>query len=373
MMAPVETDYYDMLQVSPQASFEVIARQYYKLALPYHPDTCRDPAGRARARSLYTAYSVLENPIFRETYNFHGSKAPFNPNMPLGPTDVFDKVFGHSQLVFLVGHMPFVDSLIELWIRRTLANIEAYTIHISANDSGDFSQDQVGHGKRPQFDHVSAVLDVQKRSERLSCFSKQHNARVSQLTKNLAQTLSCYTDSPGDAAAAKAFKNTVETLIDGIHETDNGCMILDICAHVFDTKGNEYFKIFSCSTSQSSSCPIPLQSVKDLFTKSEAFLQDIDSAIKGNSIDTSSDDRPCDSGVDPRQVIPDIIDHAIKEDVYNVMDTVCNEVLYAKNVGARAARLRAQGLILMAKAIGDMFTNRKEILHLPDTGTNRAR
>jgi len=61
-------DYYELLQVDPRASDEVIHKAYRVLAARYHPDA----AGRgdeSRMRLLNEAYYVLSDPARRAQYD----------------------------------------------------------------------------------------------------------------------------------------------------------------------------------------------------------------------------------------------------------------------------------------------------------------
>jgi curved DNA-binding protein CbpA len=62
-------DYYQILQVQPQASSEEIHRAYRALALQYHPD--RNPTAEASATmtAINEAYSVLADPSRRRSYD----------------------------------------------------------------------------------------------------------------------------------------------------------------------------------------------------------------------------------------------------------------------------------------------------------------
>lgn len=59
-------DYYEILEVNPKASVEVIERAYRVLAKRYHPDTAAENMSRAEAeemvKSLSEAYEILSNP-----------------------------------------------------------------------------------------------------------------------------------------------------------------------------------------------------------------------------------------------------------------------------------------------------------------------
>jgi hypothetical protein len=70
-------DYYDILQVSPNAEQEVIEAAYKRLARKYHPDINRDPTAADRMRELNEAYEVLGDPRRRAQYDaaFAGARA----------------------------------------------------------------------------------------------------------------------------------------------------------------------------------------------------------------------------------------------------------------------------------------------------------
>jgi len=68
-----ELDYYDILEVSPKASIEVIEKAYRVLAKRYHPDTAAENISRVEAeemmKRLNDAYEILSNSILRADYD----------------------------------------------------------------------------------------------------------------------------------------------------------------------------------------------------------------------------------------------------------------------------------------------------------------
>lgn len=65
----LETDYYRMLGVAPEATSDDIVRAYRRAARDLHPDTSRDPDAVERFRALSTAYDVLRDPAKRKAYD----------------------------------------------------------------------------------------------------------------------------------------------------------------------------------------------------------------------------------------------------------------------------------------------------------------
>ena len=70
-------DYYEILEVHPRASLDVIKKAYTVLAKKYHPDVTKvDPdIARSRMIEINEAYSVLSNPDEREAYDIRLANA----------------------------------------------------------------------------------------------------------------------------------------------------------------------------------------------------------------------------------------------------------------------------------------------------------
>jgi curved DNA-binding protein CbpA len=62
-------DYYEILQVSPHATTEVIHAAYRALARIYHPDINTSPATPEIMRRVNFAYETLKDPTRRAAYN----------------------------------------------------------------------------------------------------------------------------------------------------------------------------------------------------------------------------------------------------------------------------------------------------------------
>ncbi len=64
------TDYYEILQVSPNADEEIIHAAFRQLALKWHPDRCpADEFASERMKTINKAYEVLSNPQTRSRYD----------------------------------------------------------------------------------------------------------------------------------------------------------------------------------------------------------------------------------------------------------------------------------------------------------------
>lgn len=97
---PVSTEYYDILEVSPEASETELKKAYRRLAVKYHPDKNpgNEEAGE-KFKKIAKAYEVLSDPEKRRKYDQFGEDAfsgagggggGFSGN----PFDIFNQFFG---------------------------------------------------------------------------------------------------------------------------------------------------------------------------------------------------------------------------------------------------------------------------------------
>ncbi|KAL8459412.1 hypothetical protein ACS0TY_036776 [Phlomoides rotata] len=99
-----ETEYYDVLGVSPSASEDEIRKAYYLKAKQVHPDkNPNDPQAAERFQVLGEAYQVLSDPLQRDTYNRNGKNCISKETM-LDPTAVFALLFGSELFEDYIGH-----------------------------------------------------------------------------------------------------------------------------------------------------------------------------------------------------------------------------------------------------------------------------
>jgi len=95
-------DYYEILNVPPDATQEEIKQAYRRLAREYHPDVRReDPAAEERFKEINEAYQVLSDPEKRAQYDrmLRGGLEPIPEEFgfPSPFEDLFDAFFGRVR------------------------------------------------------------------------------------------------------------------------------------------------------------------------------------------------------------------------------------------------------------------------------------
>lgn len=91
---PEMADFYEILEVSRDASAEEIKKSYRRLARDCHPDANPGDAGaEARFKELAAAYEVLSDPEKRTRYDRFGSADGFDMGDPFGAGEGFGDLF----------------------------------------------------------------------------------------------------------------------------------------------------------------------------------------------------------------------------------------------------------------------------------------
>jgi molecular chaperone DnaJ len=89
-------DFYELLEVSRDASADDIKRAYRRLARQLHPDTNPDPAAEERFKQITVAYEVLSDPDKRSRYDRFGAEGLSGETFGFGGgiNDIFEAFFG---------------------------------------------------------------------------------------------------------------------------------------------------------------------------------------------------------------------------------------------------------------------------------------
>jgi len=97
--------YYEILEISPDASYDDIKRSYRSLARKYHPDKYHDDDGE-HFKKIGEAYQILSDPILRNEYNKKGREGVSNKAI-YNPKDLYIILFGNDDLYFYIGEFLF--------------------------------------------------------------------------------------------------------------------------------------------------------------------------------------------------------------------------------------------------------------------------
>merc|ERR1712002_216174 len=97
-------DYYKILDVPEEASYDDLKKAYRKLAPKIHPDKNRAPGSTEAFKKLGKAYKVLSKPENRENYDLYGPNLRPDDD---SDTDSEDEYFAFSLFEFLLGRRGY--------------------------------------------------------------------------------------------------------------------------------------------------------------------------------------------------------------------------------------------------------------------------
>ncbi|CAI2178113.1 6069_t:CDS:2 [Funneliformis geosporum] len=206
---PLETELYDILGVSPTASSSEIKKQYYKLALQFHPDKNKSPDAEYQFKKISDAYQILSNPDLRKKYNEYGGKNDVEPEGGfVNPEDFFKQQFGGDRFVDIIGEISIGRDM-----KEVLQNAA------TEDTNGD----------------VTEMRRETNEEERENI----RQQRVDKLVSNLIHKLSMYVDS-NDAKGTEQFKKVIEFEAEDLKAESYGIELLHAIGFTYSLKAKQY-------------------------------------------------------------------------------------------------------------------------------------
>jgi curved DNA-binding protein CbpA len=112
-MAPVETEYYDLLGVSTDADDTALKKAYRKQAMLYHPDKNPSADAEEKFKDISKAYQVLSDSNLRAVYDKSG-KSMMDKGGPVTMEDAagfFANVFGGERFADYIGEISIMKDM----------------------------------------------------------------------------------------------------------------------------------------------------------------------------------------------------------------------------------------------------------------------
>ena len=140
-------NYYEILNIEPNADKKTIKKSYRKLALKYHPDKNPDEKCNEKFKEISEAYQVLSDPISKKNYDNSG----IIPDNFQNPVDIFSSIFKD------------MDPLLSEFLSSTINNITE-----SLMDDTNKSIYEV-------FNNLNKTAFIDKGSDLMKFYINKHN------------------------------------------------------------------------------------------------------------------------------------------------------------------------------------------------------
>ncbi|KZT33362.1 DnaJ-domain-containing protein, partial [Sistotremastrum suecicum HHB10207 ss-3] len=237
---PLETAYYDILEIPINASEEEIKKAYRRLAIKYHPDKNRDdPNAEEKFKSLSIAYQTLSSPPLRRKYNEFGSSSSSSPDSSsyIDPEEVFGAIFGGERFVGIIG---------EIGLARDMKSAlqEGEEDEQVKDDGGGRARDKKGRIiLTPEEKAKKDAKERQAAEEK----AKIREERVRKLIVELERKLSIYTESAtGDPVLDKELGESWRQIClleaEDLKNESYGLELLHTIGFVYDSKARHWME-----------------------------------------------------------------------------------------------------------------------------------
>ncbi|OMH80501.1 putative J domain-containing protein [Zancudomyces culisetae] len=243
---PLETEYYEWLNVSPTATQAQIKKSYYVLALKYHPDKNKEEGSQEKFQKISQAYQVLCDEKLRREYNMFGANKGVADNQ-IDPSVFFDMLFGGGRFGDFIGELNIIRHLdeameeSEMGTTNTFQETITLTPHVDITDRPKTKQ-EIKEAKAQHKIEKARKREIQrkKEEERLA----KHEKRVNDLAENLIATLSIYAENTGgdDTQSLEAFKKKIEFDANELRTESLGVELLHAIGHIYCAKANHYME-----------------------------------------------------------------------------------------------------------------------------------
>ncbi|PVU94859.1 hypothetical protein BB560_005906, partial [Smittium megazygosporum] len=234
--SPLETEYYEWLNVSPTATQAQIKKNYYILALKYHPDKNPELEAEAMFKQISQAYQVLGDPVKRHDYNIHGSKAEEGDVMDA--TNFFNMMFGGGRFTDMIGELNIIkdfNTVIEESQNEQEAAEHKENPNALPSDKKKLEKDEKRAERKKKRESQRA------RMEENAAINKE---RVQRLSETLISKIDIFVqnDNPDETEAAEAFRQQMVIQADDLKREPFGVELLHAIGHIYHFRANKYLE-----------------------------------------------------------------------------------------------------------------------------------
>lgn len=319
-----DTKYYDILEVSPEASPDQIKKAYYRMALRYHPDKSTAPDAERKFKEVGEAYQVLSDSDLRARYDQLGMEGAQPEGGFRDPKDYFRNLFGGEPWVDIIGEISLATMMVE-------------------------QQEQQKQQGKTVSDGAAPTNGEDPNRERYEQLRKAMDARVQLLSQKLTTKVSLYADS---LYSEREFREYIEKEAKILHQESYGPHLLHAVGYIYSIRAKRALGKGSF---------LGLAGFYHSVRQTGHMIGSVANAVSA----AAAVDRETRQGRDPSmEMVFDAIWKMTMVDIESALNRVCDAVLEDRTIGKDMQKRRARAL----KIIGDVY---KEKSGLSPTNNSR--
>ncbi|KAJ1645663.1 DnaJ-like protein [Coemansia erecta] len=236
---PLETEYYEWLEVSPGATQAEIKKKYYVLALKYHPDKNPSEEAEEKFKQISEAYQVLSDPKLRSQYNELGAEKNRVDASMVDPTAFFNQLFGGERFVSMIGELNIISELSrvaeEAMDEEESGAKDSKAIEGTASSATEDEKEARKAEKKRKKDEIN-----KRRQET----EERNMARVKELSDNLKQKLAIYVENTEaePAAAMAAWEAQIKAEAEDLKVESLGVELLHTIGNIYRFQAKKYME-----------------------------------------------------------------------------------------------------------------------------------
>ncbi|ODV72370.1 Caj1p [Cyberlindnera jadinii NRRL Y-1542] len=346
-----DTEYYDVLGISPDASASDIKKAYRKKAMLTHPDkNPNDPEAAKKFQEVGEAYQVLSDPDLRSRYDEFGKDQALPEEGFADPSEMFTEMFGGENFKDWIGELSMLKDLTET----------AEVLQVDGNGNGEAAADGAADSTDLQHkadSEKSNKLTKEQREQLVQLREKKRAEklqRVEELSKKLDARLSKLILAMKDEAAFQKFITELDKEIDDLKMESFGLELLHVIGKVYHVKANAYLrskKTFGLTRIVSSlrEKGSTAKSAWNILSTALDAQNTMEEMAKAQEKGEEWDDYQ--RAEFERKMTGKFVATAwvsSKFEVQGVLREVCDQILQDKSVPSKERSLKAQALLIMS-------------------------
>ncbi|SCU84120.1 LAFA_0D08240g1_1 [Lachancea sp. 'fantastica'] len=396
----VDTAYYDLLGVAPDAKAIEIKKAYRKKSIQEHPDkNPNDPSATERFQAISQAYQVLSKDELRAKYDKFGKEEAIPKEGFEDAAEQFSMIFGGDAFASYIGELTLLKNLqktgeLSAEDEQDEANEKAKSEEQKAdskdcNDSNNAAETlkklHISDYSEKSQDHVAeSTSERPKKKSKLEVFEEEQKIEkeksIKELSKLLSDRLSILTESEYNAACKESFAKKFEEEANMLKMESFGLDILHTIGYVYCDKGQIFLKsqhiwgfggVFQSIKAKSGVVMDTLKTVSAALD-AQNTMQELEKLKAVAESDEVLRDDKGQEIVKPTQeelaqleqlLMGKVLSaawHGSKFEIVSTLKSVCDKVLEDTQTDKKTLIRRAEALVILGKVFKKAFRSKVE-------------